>query len=203
MLTAEEPHKKRGTRVKNICDLCTEHNCEIKGATEFPAFCHSLDAIQDEARKICEGEGAPEAKFFAIANRTISECGYAKTRLDATVAFAKNMGYKKVGVAFCISFSHEAEIVCKYLRACGLSVESAVCKTGANAGDGNYVNCNPVAQALLLNEAGTELNIELGLCVGHDALFSKYSEAPVTTLFTKEHCSDNRVIDSVRALDNK
>ena len=33
--------------------------------------------------------------------------------------------------------------------------------------------CNPIAQAQLLNRAQTQLNICLGLCVGHDSLFYK------------------------------
>lgn len=46
--------------------------------------------------------------------------------------------------------------------------------------------CNPVLQARLLNEQETGLNVVIGLCVGHDALFGKHSEAPVTTLITKD-----------------
>jgi len=46
--------------------------------------------------------------------------------------------------------------------------------------------CNPVAQAKILEEAGTEFNILLGLCVGHDTLFTKYSKTPVTTLVAKD-----------------
>jgi len=39
---------------------------------------------------------------------------------------------------------------------------------------------NPIGQAAFLNKVKTDLNIILGLCVGHDALFIKYSEAPIT-----------------------
>ena len=46
--------------------------------------------------------------------------------------------------------------------------------------------CNPILQAKLLNEAGTDLNVVMGLCVGHDSLFYKYSDALVTTLVTKD-----------------
>ena len=46
--------------------------------------------------------------------------------------------------------------------------------------------CNPILQARKLNEAGTELNVVVGLCVGHDSLFYKYAEAPTTTLITKD-----------------
>ena len=46
--------------------------------------------------------------------------------------------------------------------------------------------CNPILQAKLLNEEGTQLNVVVGLCVGHDSLFMKYSDALVTTLVTKD-----------------
>ena len=46
--------------------------------------------------------------------------------------------------------------------------------------------CNPILQAKLLNEQKTELNIALGLCVGHDSLFYRYSDAMVTTLVAKD-----------------
>ena len=36
------------------------------------------------------------------------------------------------------------------------------------------------------NEQETEFNIAIGLCVGHDSLFYKYSNAPVTTLVAKD-----------------
>ena len=48
------------------------------------------------------------------------------------------------------------------------------------------VACNPVLQAQLLNEAGTELNIVMGLCVGHDSLFYKHAKAVTTTLVVKD-----------------
>ena len=46
--------------------------------------------------------------------------------------------------------------------------------------------CNPIMQAKLLNDARTDLNVVVGLCVGHDSLFYKYSEAMVTTAVTKD-----------------
>lgn len=46
--------------------------------------------------------------------------------------------------------------------------------------------CNPIFQARLLNRQKTEFNIALGLCVGHDSLFYKYSDALVTTLIAKD-----------------
>jgi len=46
--------------------------------------------------------------------------------------------------------------------------------------------CNPVMQAKYLNKNKTDLNVLIGLCVGHDSLFYKYAEAPVTTLVSKD-----------------
>jgi len=46
-----------------------------------------------------------------------------------------------------------------------------------------------VAQALLLNEAKTDMNIIVGLCVGHDITFTQLSKAPVTTLVAKDRSS--------------
>jgi uncharacterized metal-binding protein len=38
----------------------------------------------------------------------------------------------------------------------------------------------------LLNRAGCELNVVMGLCVGHDSLFTRQSHGLVTTLVTKD-----------------
>ena len=46
-------------------------------------------------------------------------------------------------------------------------------------------------QAEILNSQGTELNIMVGLCVGHDSLFYMNSKAPVTTLVVKDRVLAN------------
>jgi uncharacterized metal-binding protein len=43
----------------------------------------------------------------------------------------------------------------------------------------------------MLNRAKTELNIQMGLCLGHDILFQKYCEAPVTVLVVKDRALAN------------
>ena len=48
------------------------------------------------------------------------------------------------------------------------------------------VMCNPILQARMLEQEETDLNVVVGLCVGHDSLFFKYSAAPVTTLLVKD-----------------
>jgi uncharacterized metal-binding protein len=142
----------------------------------------------------------PKTRAMAIAAGRTEGRSYMKwTRVEDTIDFAKNMGYKKLGIATCIGLMAEDHILRKILTAKGFDVVSICCKCGAipkeeiglldseKAKPGTFEPiCNPVAQAKILEEAGTELNILLGLCVGHDALFTKYSHAPVTTLVAKD-----------------
>ena len=57
--------------------------------------------------------------------------------------------------------------------------------------------CNPKTQAKILNEAKTELNFIVGLCVGHDMLFTKASDAPVSSIITKDRVLANNPAGAV------
>jgi uncharacterized metal-binding protein len=46
--------------------------------------------------------------------------------------------------------------------------------------------CNPIMQAEVLNREKTELNIMLGLCLGHDILFLRNCTAETTPLVVKD-----------------
>ena len=130
------------------------------------------------------------------AASTIEARYYGKeTRLGETVLFAKELGCQKIGLAFCIGLSEEAKIIDEILSK-HFEVVSVCCKAcGVDKRDfdlqqisaaASEVMCNPAGQAELLNKAGTQLNVMCGLCVGHDAIFAKLSEAPVTTLIAKD-----------------
>lgn len=121
------------------------------------------------------------------------------TRVEDTVALAKLMGWKKIGIATCIGLLEESERLSDILRAQDLTPLSACCKAGSidkgklGIGEQHKVRpgtfepaCNPIAQAQLLNKTETDMNVIVGLCVGHDMLFAKYSRAPVTTLVVKD-----------------
>jgi uncharacterized metal-binding protein len=121
------------------------------------------------------------------------------TRVEDTVAFARLMGWKRVGIATCIGLLDETSRLEEILRAQGLEPVSVCCKVGSvdkqqlGVPDAQKIRpgtfepaCNPVAQAQILNEVGTDMNVIVGLCVGHDMLFSKHSRAPVTTLVVKD-----------------
>ena len=124
------------------------------------------------------------------------ECGNDLTRMEELIKYCKKMGYQKLGLAFCVSVAEEVRLVAKILSNNDFKVESVCCKIcGLDKKDFDVPNvnpnkaemlCNPVGQAEILNRAKVELNVELGLCVGHDILFHKYAEAPVTVLAVKD-----------------
>lgn len=120
-----------------------------------------------------------------------------KTRLEEVVELIRRMEVKRVGVAFCIGLSKEAEALVGVLTdKTDAEIHSICCKCGGiskeglklpRIDEGRYeAICNSFGQALLLNRAGCELNVSVGLCVGHDAVFSKLSEAPVVTFIAKD-----------------
>jgi len=118
-----------------------------------------------------------------------------ETRFGEIILFAKELGLKRIGLAFCIGLSDEAKIIEEILSK-HFKVVSVCCKVcGIDkkefdlpqiSSERQEVMCNPAGQAQLLNDAKTQLNVICGLCVGHDAIFSKASEAPVTTLIAKD-----------------
>jgi uncharacterized metal-binding protein len=129
-----------------------------------------------------------------------------QTRLGETILFAKEAGFKRLGLAFCIGLSEEARII-EGILAEDFEVMSVCCKVSGIdkkdfdleqiSGEDKEIMCNPAGQAQLLNEAGTELNIICGLCVGHDAIFTKLSEAAVTTLIVKDRVLAHNPIGAV------
>jgi len=109
------------------------------------------------------------------------------------------MGFKKIGIASCISFLDVAHILSGILESHGFEVASVCCKNGGIPKEklgiaeeqkirpGTFEPmCNPIAQAEILNHAETEFNVVLGLCVGHDSLFFRHSDALATTLVAKD-----------------
>ena len=116
-------------------------------------------------------------------------------RLQEIVIFARKMGYKKLGIAFCIGMTEEAKLLSDFLSQ-EFEVQSVCCKVAGIKkdrfglakihDDKDEVMCNPFGQAQVLNNANTELNLICGLCVGHEAIFVKQSDAPIVTFITKD-----------------
>jgi uncharacterized metal-binding protein len=115
-------------------------------------------------------------------------------RVSELVYFCLEMGFRRVGVAYCTDLWEPAEILTGVLRRF-FEITPVCCKIGgitesemlglSTAGEGPIV-CNPLGQAEVLNRAKTQLNVIVGLCLGADCLFTSASHAPVTTLLVKD-----------------
>jgi len=182
------------------CSECGPLNCYRQDKT-YPPFCltEATDAQQVEAVvELLRGDNLDGR--MARAAGEIEGFYYGKaTRVEEIILFAKRIGAQRIGIATCRGLIEEARIFVKVVRAKGLEPYTVACKVGSvdkrEIGiaeearlqkDAYEAMCNPVLQARLLNAQKTELNVLIGLCVGHDSLFIKHSAAPVTTLVVKD-----------------
>ena len=188
------PNEIKHSCIDCAVTLCDNHNPGKK----FPAFCISRAMTEEQRDKsLKEYFTDPEDKKLVQVAATVEADGYRKwPRVQETIEFAKRMGYKKIGIATCTALIKESRTLAKMLRANGFEVYGISCKAGEVPktelgihpkfhGPGPMA-CNPVLQAQILEEEGTEFNIVMGLCVGHDSLFYKHSHAPTTTLVVKD-----------------
>ncbi len=185
---------------KLSCTDCGVLNC-YRRDKEFPKFCLTTNTSAKEIEKTNDLYRNDEViSKMSYAAAEIEGVYYGRlTRVEETIAFAKKIGAQKIGIATCVGLMSEAQIFARILRAKGLESYGVICKVGST--DKTEVGvpeelkveqgcheslCNPILQARLLNKEKTDLNVIVGLCVGHDSLFIKYSKAPVTTLITKD-----------------
>ena len=179
------------------CAECSRLGCDSGDESAYPTNCPSLDADRDgQLAAYREGEDRALAHHAAL----VEARGYCHlTRVEEIMDFARRSGFTQLGLAFCIGLRREAAVFARVLRANGFAVDSVTCKNGSlpkeeigiadadKVSPGEYeATCNPIGQAQALARAGTELNVLLGLCVGHDSLFMKHSVAPVTVLAAKD-----------------
>lgn len=197
----------------SICAKCATRGCLSKDPEKMPkALCPSRnEELQKKAKELHVGEDL----MIAIQSALVEAEGNTNwTRVQETIAFAKKCGYKRLGLAFCTGLHEEAKTFVKILEFHGFEVVSIVCKNGAilkgflgipQEPKEHYVKndimCNPIGQALYLNEAKTDLNILFGLCVGHDTLFLKHSEAPVTVFAVKDRVLCHNPVGAIYQAD--
>ncbi|MBO8167884.1 MAG: DUF1847 domain-containing protein [Thermoanaerobacteraceae bacterium] len=167
------------------CAACEKNSCYLEGKD-----CTGGKFAVDEYYRKPEDDAAHRVSTWLEGSFYMQ-----LTRLEEIIRFAKEMNYKKLGIAFCIGFSHEAKLLNKLLER-DFKVSSVCCKVTGHDKETRQLKkiiqeryeamCNPILQAEILNRDETDLNILLGLCVGHDILFTKYSKAPVTTFAVKD-----------------
>jgi uncharacterized metal-binding protein len=173
-----------------------------------PAFC-PMKLVPDVLAEAWAEYSKPEIKEFArLASIQEAEC-YERLadgirtrlpRIEELIQFSRKCGYHRLGIAHCGGLFKEAGILTDILEKNGFEVVTVQCKTGAIpkeklglrsdqkiAPPENWETmCNPIAQAMIINKSGVDLAIMLGLCIGHDTLFIKYCNVPLTVIAVKD-----------------
>ena len=133
------------------------------------------------------------------------------TRIEEIMDFAKKMGYKKIGIAFCAGLPWEGKVCHQIFEAKGFEVVSVCCKCSSTPKDSIGIKeyekirgpgtlelmCSPITQALVLNKCKVDLAVLMGLCVGHDTLFIKYLEVPVVVFAVKDRVFGHNPIQAL------
>ncbi len=196
------------------CAKCPQKYCNqgITDEKELPDFCPMIhfkslikstsEQYRDKNIKDFFYKSAITEKeaYDEYAARSLGKSIPVRPRIREISEFAKKIGAKKLGMAFCIGLAEEAKRASAILESHGLNVCSAVCSCGAvdktelgvpaekkiRNPELFEASCNPLLQAEIFNTLDTDFNIIVGLCIGHDMLFTKHSRAPVTTLIVKD-----------------
>ena len=190
---------KNEKEITPSCAYCGTLNCYRKQKS-FPSFCLTESSKKQNAKALkLYTDGGTDAKIAIAAAEIEGEYYGRLTRVEETVLFAKKIGAKKIGIATCIGLIEETRVFAKVLENAGLTPKAVLCKVGAidktEAGIAEEMKvepgqheslCNPALQAKLLEEWGSELNVVVGLCVGHDSIFLRHSKVPTTCLIVKD-----------------
>ncbi len=196
---------------------CTD--CRVVGCARsdgsYPAFCPtaalgeegveaSAQAYRDDPFALKAMQAASAVNADAFANRWC--------RVEETLAFLHHMGWQRIGIASCAGLAEEGRTFARILRVQGYQPFGICCKVGAiprgrlgarcSCCDYGEASCNPLLQAQLLAEANTEVNVVIGLCAGHDMLFSAHSAAPVITLVVKDRPLAHNSVGALHAANS-
>ena len=104
--------------MKADCANCKTHACYTQGTN-----CTGIDretileAYTEDERRMMKAAAYVEGTFYSNI-----------TRLQETAEFAKAMGYKKLGMAFCIGLNAEARYIARYYKQQGFEFYSVCCK---------------------------------------------------------------------------
>ncbi len=193
------------------CALCSvkDRICRMEDG-KGPGFCPTNNHRETIKEVIKEYERPEIREFARMASIQEAECYTdrqvkpyilhpVKPRVQEICEFAEKMNYRKIGIAFCAGLPSEARAFADILKAQGFEIVSVVCKVGGTPKETIGLNenekirtgefesmCSPIVQAALLNKEKTDFNVLIGLCVGHDSLFFRYSEAFTTVLIVKD-----------------
>jgi uncharacterized metal-binding protein len=181
------------------CVKCTVRRCGSQEKDRaVPASCPS-EKYPDLVKETRERYHLPENRavlqgWLGLMSRVLDpekrNEKYSWTRIHEIIEYAKIRGMRRLGIATCYALMPEAKMLSDILENNGFEVVSLSCLCGEvhpqDLGMPGDIFCNPILQAEILNREKTELNLMVGLCVGHDILFLRHCTAETTPLIVKD-----------------
>ena len=173
----------------------------------------AMEKYEDpEALRLYQNSTVNEQRaYMNIRGRIIA----VRPRILEIIKLSEMMNWKKLGVAFCTGLGTEARRVVEIFESAGLNVYSICCKCGnvdkpkwgiaaedkihalRGRPESFEAGCNPIAQAEVLNSEDIDLNVIVGLCIGHDIQFTEHAKGPVTTLIVKDRVTGHNPFASL------
>ena len=173
----------------------------------------AMEKYEDpEALRLYQNSTVNEQRaYMNIRGRIIA----VRPRILEIIKLSEMMNWKKLGVAFCTGLGTEARRVVEIFESAGLNVYSICCKCGnvdkpkwgiaaedkihalRGMPESFEAGCNPIAQAEVLNSEDIDINVIVGLCIGHDIQFTEHAKGPVTTLIVKDRVTGHNPFASL------
>ncbi len=178
------------------CDVCKQNECLQGYPQGMPSYCEGqlfLDVLEQVKPQYLQ----PDNARIHVATAKVLKQGHDQwTRLEESIEFARELGLSKVGLAVCVGLIREGKEFARIFRRAGFEVVTVACMMGGvpDSETGipeeyaypTHTTCNPIAQAEIMNKEQTGINFVVGLCLGHDILFMKHSQALAAPLVVKD-----------------
>lgn len=181
------------------CVKCTILRCSSKEKNKKAPLSCPTEKYSDLIRETTEKYKLPENQaviqgwlglMSKVLNPEKPKEKWSWTRVDEIMEYAKIRGMTRLGIATCYALMSESKFLSDILESNGFDVVSISCLCGEvnpqDMGMPGNIFCNPILQAEVLNHEKTDLNIMVGLCVGHDILFLRHCKAETTPLVVKD-----------------
>lgn len=181
------------------CVKCTILRCSSKEKNKKAPESCPTEKYSDLVRETIEKYKLPENQaviqgwlglMSKVLNPEKPKEKWSWTRVDEIMEYAKIRGMKRLGIATCYALMSESKFLSEIFESNGFDVVSISCLCGEvnpqELGMPGNIFCNPILQAEVLNHEKTDLNIMVGLCVGHDILFLRHCKAETTPLVVKD-----------------
>lgn len=180
------------------CTTCTDKVCRKQQES-----CNREDFQKTE---VLEQYADPEISHLVASAANLVDNGRAGTlsRLDEIIEYSHAMNYKSIGLAYCFGMEKYAVKLRDILTENGFSVSAVSCSIGGfKQSEVNQqscihkVSCNPLGQALQLNNEGVDLTLIMGICVGHDILLNRTLNMDFTTFVVKDRKYNHSPLQSL------